>query len=117
MVARIFDILRNAYRLITVVGWQGQRIYVKALLTQGAACGSVGCVRLARRGQPDAQWPPRDQQGARAKASRAVQVVGGGVYLNLARLRMHPRLTVRAPQQAVGFLIAHHAMLHWVPRE
>ena len=29
----IFDILGNNYRLITVVGWRNQRIYVKALLT------------------------------------------------------------------------------------
>jgi mRNA interferase HigB len=29
----IFDILGNRYRLITVVSWRSQRIYVKALLT------------------------------------------------------------------------------------
>jgi mRNA interferase HigB len=29
----IFDILGNGYRLITVVSWRNQRIYVKALLT------------------------------------------------------------------------------------
>ncbi|MFN7925553.1 MAG: type II toxin-antitoxin system HigB family toxin [Bryobacteraceae bacterium] len=29
----IFDILGNNYRLITVVSWRSQRIYVKALLT------------------------------------------------------------------------------------
>ena len=29
----IFDILGNNYRLITVVSWRNQRIYVKALLT------------------------------------------------------------------------------------
>ena len=28
----IFDILGNRYRLITVVSWRNQRIYVKALL-------------------------------------------------------------------------------------
>ena len=30
----IFDILGNNYRLITVVSWRNQRIYVKALLTR-----------------------------------------------------------------------------------
>lgn len=30
----IFNILGNTYRLITVVSWRNQRIYVKALLTQ-----------------------------------------------------------------------------------
>ncbi|MEZ5352991.1 MAG: type II toxin-antitoxin system HigB family toxin [Bryobacteraceae bacterium] len=29
----VFAILGNHYRLITVVSWRGQRIYVKALLT------------------------------------------------------------------------------------
>ena len=29
----IFDILGNRYRLVTVVSWRNQRIYVKALLT------------------------------------------------------------------------------------
>ena len=29
----IFDILGNSYRLITVVSWRNQRIYVKALFT------------------------------------------------------------------------------------
>ncbi|MFN0105933.1 MAG: type II toxin-antitoxin system HigB family toxin [Bryobacteraceae bacterium] len=29
----IFDILGNKYRLITVVSWRNQRIYVKAFLT------------------------------------------------------------------------------------
>ena len=29
----IFDILGNNYRLITVVSWRNQRIYIKALLT------------------------------------------------------------------------------------
>lgn len=29
----IFDIFGNSYRLITVVSWRNQRIYVKALLT------------------------------------------------------------------------------------
>ena len=29
----IFDILGNNYRLITVVSWRNQRVYVKALLT------------------------------------------------------------------------------------
>ena len=29
----IFDILGNSYRLITMVSWRNQRIYVKALFT------------------------------------------------------------------------------------
>jgi mRNA interferase HigB len=29
----IFDLMGNRYRLITVVSWRNQRIYVKALLT------------------------------------------------------------------------------------
>jgi mRNA interferase HigB len=29
----VFDILGNRYRLITVVSWRNQRIYIKALLT------------------------------------------------------------------------------------
>ncbi len=29
----IFDILGNRYRLITVISWRNQRIYIKALLT------------------------------------------------------------------------------------